>query len=229
MTNTVDSIEVAKFAQYATEWWNKEGPLKTLHDINPVRLALIQQYMNLSESRVLDVGCGGGILSEGMAALGARITGLDVESEAINSARNHASLQSLDIDYICQPIESFDTDLFDGITCMEMLEHVQQPQQIIVHCARLLKEGGYLFLSTLNRTIKSYLTAIVGAEYILNIVPRQTHEFDKFIKPCELAHMARAAGLETVALAGLSYNPLSRVAKLTHKVDGNYFLVCQKS
>ncbi len=222
-------MEIAKFAQHATQWWNMDGPLKTLHDINPARISFIQNYINLTGQRVLDVGCGGGILCEGMARNGAIVTGLDVEEEAIACAREHAQQNQLTIDYVCQPIESYAAEPFDSITCMEMLEHVSDPQLVIQHCARLLKEGGYLFLSTLNRTLKAYATAIVGAEYVLGVLPRQTHDFDKFIKPGELARVIRASGLEMVGMKGLSYNPFSRTAMLCESVDVNYLLVCQKA
>lgn len=225
--STVDSLEVAKFAQHANQWWDVDGPLKTLHDINPVRLAYIQQHTALAGKRILDVGCGGGILSESMAMRGANVTGLDVEIDAIACAKAHAPCE-LNLNYVCQPIESYAEDSFDIITCMEMLEHVQTPQLVISHCARLLKEGGYLFLSTLNRTLKAYTTAIVAAEYILNLLPRQTHDFDKFIKPSELDHMVRTAGLETVGISGLVYNPLTRTAGLHESVAVNYLLVCRK-
>ncbi len=228
--STIDSVEIAKFAQHASQWWDTEGPLKTLHDINPARLAYIQQYISLADQRILDVGCGGGILSEAMAASGAIVTGLDVEVDAIECARAHAHAEQsqLNIDYVCQPIETFEAKLFDSITCMEMLEHVQEPQWVIQHCARLLKEGGYLFLSTLNRTPMAYATAIVGAEYILGLLPRQTHDFNKFIKPSELAHMVRESGLEVVGITGLAYNPLTREAVLQNSVAVNYLLLCRK-
>lgn len=226
--STVDSLEVAKFAQHASEWWNVNGPLKTLHDINPARLAFIQSHTDIAGQRVLDVGCGGGILCEGMALQGAIVTGLDVEEDAIACAREHVSQSQLTIDYVCQPIESFKANSFDSITCMEMLEHVQEPQLVIEHCGRLLKEGGYLFLSTLNRTLKAYASAIVGAEYILGLLPRQTHDFDKFLKPSELAQMIRASGLEMVEMTGLAYNPLTRAATLCDSVEVNYLMVCRK-
>ena len=219
--STIDSMEVAKFAQHATQWWNTDGPLKTLHDINPARIYFPGQH-------ILDVGCGGGILCEAMAERGAIVTGLDVEIDAISCAREHALHRELSIDYVCQPIESFDANPFDSITCMEMLEHVKEPELVIRHCARLLKEGGYLFLSTLNRTLKAYATAIVGAEYILGLLPRQTHDFDKFIKPSELATMIRSSGLEMVGMTGLDYNPITRTALLHDSVDINYLLVCRK-
>ena len=227
--STIDSLEVAKFAQHATQWWNTNGPLKTLHDINPSRLAFIQQYTSLANQTILDVGCGGGILCEGMARIGANVTGLDVEAEAIACAQAHALQSQLSIDYVCQPIESYESDSFDIITCMEMLEHVQEPQLVIQHCARLLKTGGYLFLSTLNRTPMAYATAILGAEYILKLLPRQTHDFDKFIKPSELAQMIRSEGFEVAGISGLAYNPLNRAAVLQDSVAVNYLLACRKS
>lgn len=226
--STIDTLEVAKFARLSTAWWNTDGPLKTLHDINPARLAFIQQYIDLPGQSILDVGCGGGILCEGMAKLGAKVTGLDVETQAIACARAHAMQSQLSIDYVCQSIESYEASQFENITCMEMLEHVQEPQQVIEHCARLLKEGGYLFLSTLNRTPMAYATAIIGAEYILGVIPRQTHDFDKFIKPSELAYMVRSAGFEVAGLTGLAYNPLTGAAVLQDSVAVNYLLVCRK-
>ena len=226
--STIDSLEVAKFAKHASQWWNMDGPLKTLHDINPPRISFIQKYIELAGQRILDVGCGGGILCEGLAACGAVVTGLDVEVDAIACAREHALTRDLCIDYVCQPIESYDAGPFDSITCMEMLEHVQEPALVIQHCAQLLKEGGYLFLSTLNRTVKAYATAIVGAEYILGLLPRQTHDFDKFIKPSELANMIRSSGLDVEGMTGLAYNPLTRAAVLHECVDVNYLLVCRK-
>jgi len=226
--STIDPLEVAKFAQHATQWWNKEGPLKTLHDINPVRIAYIGQYIPFVDQRILDVGCGGGILSEGMAEQGALITGLDVEADAIACAQEHAHRRDLTIEYVCQPIELFDATSFDAITCMEMLEHVQDPAQVIQHCARLLKAGGYLFLSTLNRTLKAYATAIVGAEYLLDLLPRQTHDFEKFIKPSELAKMIRSSGLDVVGMTGLAYNPFTGSVSLQDSVDVNYLFVCRK-
>ena len=228
MKSTVDASEVAKFAQHSEQWWNTNGPLKTLHDINPTRLAFIKQYTTLRGQHILDVGCGGGILSEAMAASGALVTGLDVTLDAIEVATNHALKRQLAIDYVCQPIETYEANLFDSITCMEMLEHVKEPQLVITHCARLLKQGGYLFLSTINRTLTAYASAIVAAEYVLGLLPRQTHDFDKFIKPSELAHMARLVGLETIGMSGLAYNPLNRQASLQQPVSVNYLLVCQK-
>lgn len=226
--STIDSQEIAKFAQHAARWWDKSGPLKTLHDINPARLEFINRYYDLKQSTILDVGCGGGILCEGMAVQGAKVTGLDVETEAIEAAKAHAKASKLSIDYVCCPIEDYDSELFDVVTCMEMLEHVQEPQLVIEHCARLLKPGGYLFLSTINRTFKAYTTVILAAEYLLGLLPKQTHDFDKFIKPSEMVAMARAVGLEFIGMAGMSYNPLNHVAGLQDSVDVNYLVSCFK-
>lgn len=225
---TIDPVEVAKFAQYASQWWDLNGPLKTLHDINPTRLEFITQFSSLRDKTVLDIGCGGGILCEGMASLGAKVTGLDVEADAIITARAHAQESQLSIQYVCQPIEHYLVDepgSFDVITCMEMLEHVSDPHVVIQHAARLLKPGGLLFLSTINRTVKAYASAIVAAEYILNLLPRQTHDYEKFIKPSELSAMLRAEGLEPQSIMGMDYNPFTRIASLQSSVAVNYLLV----
>ena len=226
--STIDSQEIAKFAQHAKDWWDKEGPLKTLHDINSARLEFINDYYPLAHKTVLDVGCGGGILCEGMAKRKAKVTGLDVEIAAIEAAKAHAKSNQLAISYHCWPIEDYETEVFEVVTCMEMLEHVNEPQLVINHCARLLKPGGYLFLSTINRTLKAYTTAILAAEYLLGLLPRQTHDFQKFIKPSELVAMTRIAGLEFKGMAGMAYNPLSRSARLTDSVDVNYLVSCFK-
>lgn len=227
-TSTVDSQEIAKFAQHAAHWWDLDGPLKTLHDINPARLEFIRGRHNLSKSSILDVGCGGGILAEAMALRGACVTGLDVEAEALAAGRAHAEAKQLELVYVNCPIEEYEHEAFDAVTCMEMLEHVNEPQLVIDHCARLLKPGGYLFLSTINRSAMAYATTIVAAEYILGLLPRQTHDFKKFIKPSELAAMIRKAGLELVDLTGLSYNPITRMASLKESVDANYLVSCFK-
>lgn len=226
---TIDELEVAKFTQLAKQWWDPNGPLKTLHDINPARLKFIKQFIALSNERILDVGCGGGILSEGMAALGTHVTGLDVDNDVIDAARHHAQKNQLPIEYVCEPIEAFEASSFDAIVCMEMLEHVTDPQLVIDHCARLLKEDGYLFLSTINRTLTAYSTAIIAAEYVFGLLPRQTHDYEKFLKPSELAIMIRKAGLEMVGISGLSYNPFSRSADLQKSVSVNYLMACRKT
>lgn len=225
---TIDVSEVEKFAQHATQWWDQEGPLKTLHDINPTRLAFIKKYVDLKGLRVLDVGCGGGILAEAMAFEGAQVTGLDVEVHVIEAARAHAKEAGLVVEYCCEPVDTFSAPLFDGITCLEMLEHVPDPSLVIQALARLVKPGGYLFLSTLNRTVKAYLMAIVAAEYLLSLLPRQTHDYQKFIKPSELAAVVRAAGFEVVSLEGLSYSPLTRSAALCKAVDVNYLMCARR-
>jgi 2-polyprenyl-6-hydroxyphenyl methylase/3-demethylubiquinone-9 3-methyltransferase len=225
---TVDDLEVAKFAQHADEWWNKEGPLRTLHDINPARIDFIYKFTEVNDKQILDVGCGGGILSEALASEGAEVTGLDVEKEAIFTAKNHALARHIKINYVCQPIEKFKAQLFDVVTCMEMLEHVADPALVIKHCARLLKPGGYLFLSTINRTMKAYASVIIAGEYLLGLLPRQTHDFDKFIKVSELAAMTRDVGLEMVGVEGMSYHPFTRKASLQESVSVNYLMACQK-
>ncbi|STX28320.1 3-demethylubiquinone-9 3-methyltransferase [Legionella beliardensis] len=225
---TVNEEEIAKFAKLATNWWDKNGALKTLHDINPVRLNFIKEFSSLKHKTILDVGCGGGILSEAMAREDAVITGIDAEESAIEVALKHASLNHLKINYCCIPIESYEATSFDMITCMEMLEHVSEPQYVIKHCARLLKPGGLLFLSTINRTLKAYMAAIIAAEYLLRLLPQQTHDYNKFIKPAELALMVRAEGLELIGLKGMSYNPLNRSGQLQSSVDVNYLMCCRK-
>ena len=225
---SIDHEEVAKFNRLASQWWDTEGPLKTLHDINPCRLSYIQQFITLEDCVMLDVGCGGGILAEAMAKNKALVTGLDADKDSIDAAKQHAKEQSLAIHYTCSVIESFTGRAFQAITCMEMLEHVSDPKLIIEHCSRLLQPEGYLFLSTLNRTLKSYLTAVIGAEYVLKLLPKQTHDYQKFIKPSELAAMVREFDLELVDVKGLDYNPLTRTASLDDSVSVNYLLVCQK-
>lgn len=225
---TIDKQEVAKFAQLASEWWNPEGALKTLHDINPTRIEFMRSYVDLKSLSVLDVGCGGGILSEGMARSGADVTAIDVEPDAIAAAGLHAAEEGMKVNYLCTPIESLATAPFDVITCMEMLEHVNDPTLVITHCARLLKPGGYLFLSTINRTLAAYAGAIIAAEYILQLLPRQTHDYEKFIKPSELAASVRAAGLDVAGIKGMSYNPLTRAVSLQDSVQINYLMACRK-
>ena len=226
--STVDAVEVSKFAQLASNWWDPQGPLKTLHDINPCRLAWITQHQSLHGLRVLDVGCGGGILAESRAREGALVTGLDVEPDAIAAAHEHATSHGLSIDYVCQPLEHFESAAFDVVICMELLEHVSHPELLLEHLVRLVKEDHLIFLSTLNRTVKAYATAIVAAEYVLELLPRQTHDYQKFIRPSELAQQLRAQGCEVVGLSGMKYNPFTRAATLSPNVDVNYLMTARR-
>jgi len=227
--STIDSQEVLKFKQHSKKWWDENGPLKTLHDINPARLQFIEKHLSLKGKSVLDVGCGGGILTEAIAKEGALCFGIDVEEEAINTAEKHAKEHSLNITYESIAIENFNKeDYFDIICCMELLEHVKDPQEIIRQCHRKLKPGGWLFLSTLNRTFKSYATAILAAEYILKILPKQTHDYNKFITPGELARALRRCGFEIEDIKGLNYNPFTRKSSLYDDVSVNYLIACRK-
>lgn len=229
---TIDLLEVAKFSQHANRWWDKNGPFKTLHDINPVRLEYVKKHVNLLGRSVLDIGCGGGLLTEAMAKEGAQVVGLDADAEVINMAQQHAFQYRDVIQYICQPVEEhlpLDIGIYDVITCMEMLEHVKHPLLVIQHARRLLKPGGILFLSTINRTLQAYAGAIIGAEYLLKLLPRQTHDYDKFIKPHELGQFIREVGLEVQSISGISYNPFSRKAALSDSVGINYLMACQYS
>lgn len=222
--STVDDQEVSKFAQHAGDWWDLNGPLKTLHDINPARLEFIRQHITLDSSRILDVGCGGGILSSAMVKAGAEVVGIDAESHAIEAAKTHAQNNNLQVDFIATPIEEYDSQPFDAVTCMEMLEHVQNPELVLEHCKRLLKPEGILMVSTISRTMKAYASAILAAEYVLGLLPRQTHDYAKFILPSELAAIARQVGLSLVDLQGMSYNPITGRASLTPDVSVNYLM-----
>ncbi|HAU1698503.1 TPA: bifunctional 2-polyprenyl-6-hydroxyphenol methylase/3-demethylubiquinol 3-O-methyltransferase UbiG [Legionella pneumophila] len=225
--STIAIEEVHKFAQLANDWWDTNGHLRTLHDINGARFEFISEHINLKGLRVLDVGCGGGILCESMAKAGAYVSGLDAEPEAIQVAKEHAHKNQLQIDYFCNPIEEYEDQGFDVITCMELLEHVQNPELVLQHCKRLLKPNGLLFLSTISRTLKAYLGAIIAAEYVLNLLPRQTHDYDKFIKPSELVKMARLYDLNLIDMKGLCYNPFLRKTTLVSDVSINYIMVLQ--
>lgn len=225
---TVNPQEITKFAQYAKLWWDTEGPLKTLHDINETRLEFIKQNIELENSSILDVGCGGGILCEAMAKSGAKVTGIDAESAAIDIAQEHAKNNHLNIDYLCTSVEAYQSKRFDVITCMEMLEHVDNPELVLKHCKRLLKPKGFLFVSTISRTLKAYTNAIIAAEYLLNLLPRQTHDYHLFLKPSELIAMARSFGFNLCDMKGINYNPLLRKASLGSDVRVNYLLALSK-
>ncbi len=226
--STINAEEVNKFAQHAKHWWDTEGPLKTLHDINGTRLQFIAQHVDLTDVCVLDIGCGGGILCEAMVKSGAKVTGIDAESEAIQTAQEHAKSNGLAIDYFCTPVETYKNKQYDVITCMEMLEHVEHPEIVLEHCKRLLKPNGFLFLSTISRTMKAYASAVVAAEYVLNLLPRQTHDYSKFIKPSELMAMARSFGFNLLDMRGMNYNPILRTSSLSSDVNVNYLLALHR-
>lgn len=228
MISSVDTREVDKFSEIASRWWDTHSEFKPLHDINPLRLDYINQHAALRGSTVLDVGCGGGILSESMAKSGAAVTGIDLSEPAIEVAKLHAMEAGIDnLAYQCCSTEDFAAEhagTFDIVTCMELLEHVPEPAQVIQACQRLLKPEGAAFFSTLNRNGKSYLMAIVGAEYILKLLPRGTHDWNRFIKPSELSTWCRQSGLTTRDITGLHYQPLSKTYSTGGDVDVNYMM-----
>ncbi|HEX6998706.1 MAG TPA: bifunctional 2-polyprenyl-6-hydroxyphenol methylase/3-demethylubiquinol 3-O-methyltransferase UbiG [Gammaproteobacteria bacterium] len=222
---SVDRAELEKFAARAGGWWDPSGPFKTLHDINPLRVGYIAERAALNGARVLDVGCGGGILAEALARRGARVVGIDLAAPGLEAAREHAAAQGLAIEYVCASaaeIAAREPGAFDVVTCLELLEHVPNADEVVAACARALRPGGAAFFSTINRNLKSFLLAIVGAEYLLGMVPRGTHEYAKLIRPSELARACRAAGLAVRDLTGLHYNPLTRSYALGGNVDVNY-------
>ncbi len=227
MKTTVNPVELEKFKTHANSWWDTEGPLKTLHDINPVRLDFVKQHCRLDGIRLLDIGCGGGVLSESLAREGASVVGLDAEESAIFSAMQHAQGQNLPLEYVCSSLETYESSEFDVMTCMELLEHVDDFELIVAHAARLLKPEGWFFVSTMNRTLKAYAGAIFAAEYLLSLLPRQTHDFKNFIRPSELLRVMRRHGFECVALRGMRYNPWTRKASLCDETDINYLVAAR--
>lgn len=225
--SNVDHAEIAKFEALAHRWWDRESEFKPLHEINPLRVNWIDEHIGLAGKKVLDVGCGGGILSESMARRGAQVTGIDMGEAPLSVARLHQLESGLNIDYRQVTAEALAEELpgqFDIVTCMEMLEHVPDPASVIRSCAQLVKPGGQVFFSTLNRNPKSYLLAIIGAEYLLNMLPRGTHDFKKFIRPSELSAWCRATGLDVKDIIGTTYNPLTKFYKLSADVDVNYMI-----
>lgn len=226
-----DPEELKKFSDLAYRWWDQDSEFKPLHDINPLRLDFIDEHATLANKKVLDVGCGGGILSESMAARGATVKGIDLSQAPLSVAMLHAKENNVAVDYemiATEAIAAREPESYDVVTCLEMLEHVPQPEQIVQACAQLTKPGGDLFFSTINRNPKSYLFAIIGAEYVLNLLPRGTHEYQKFIKPSELNQWTRNAGLSTEHLVGMSYNPLSKKYWLSKDVSVNYLIHVKK-
>jgi 2-polyprenyl-6-hydroxyphenyl methylase / 3-demethylubiquinone-9 3-methyltransferase len=226
-TLNIDPEEVAKFDQSASRWWDPNSEYKPLHDINPLRLDYIDDRAVLAGKRVVDVGCGGGILSESMAVRGAHVVGVDMSGTALSVAKLHLLESGVSVDYrkmTAEQLAEEEPASFDLVTCMELLEHVPDPVSLITACAQLAKPGGQLFFSTLNRNPKSYMLAILGAEYLLNMLPKGTHDFAKFIRPAELAHWLREACLNLKELTGMRYNPISRSYDLSRDVSVNYLV-----
>jgi 2-polyprenyl-6-hydroxyphenyl methylase/3-demethylubiquinone-9 3-methyltransferase len=228
----VDPNEIAKFEALAKRWWDKNSEFKPLHDINPLRANFIDERSPVAELKLLDVGCGGGILSEAMAQRGAEVTGIDLGEAPLSVAKLHQLESNLSIDYQRISVEELaeqQPESFDIVTCLELLEHVPQPDSTIRACAKLLKPGAHLYLSTINRNPKSYLFAVIGAEYILKLLPKGTHEYDKFIKPSEMARWVREAKLSWQEITGMTYNPLTKRYKLnSNDVSVNYLVHTQK-
>lgn len=221
----VDPAEISKFDAAAPRWWDPDGEFRPLHDLNPARLDFIEACSGLAGKRVLDVGCGGGLLAEGMARRGARVTGIDLAPEALAVARLHAAESGIEVEYRQVAVETLadhKPESFDLVTCLEMLEHVPDPSGIVAALARLVRPGGHVVCSTINRNAKSFALAIVGAEYVMRLLPIGTHRYARLIRPSELSRWARAAGLELVQLAGLEYDPVGRKARVSADVSVNY-------
>ena len=230
--DNVDPLEIEKFQALASRWWDRDSEFKPLHDINPLRVDYIEKYAgDLTGRSILDIGCGGGILAEALAVKGAQVTGIDMAEKSIRVAQLHLHESRLAVDYQKTSVEQMaaqETTEFDVITCLEMLEHVPDPTSVIQAAATLLKPGGNLFISTINRNPKAFVFAILGAEYILKLLPRGTHAYKKFIKPSELARVIRQQQLEVLDITGMTYNPITRHYKLGSNIDVNYLMHCRK-
>ena len=227
-----DAAELNKFSALAHKWWDKTSEFKPLHDINPLRLNYINDLVSLKGKAVLDVGCGGGILSESIAEKGAKVTGIDLGEKALKVATLHSLESAITVDYRLVSVETLaaeQPETYDVVTCLEMLEHVPNPASVVAACAKLVKPGGHVFFSTINRNPKAYLFAVIGAEYVLNMLPRGTHDYAKFIKPSELASWVRQAGLSLENQAGMSYNPITQHYSLGSDVSVNYLIHTIKS
>jgi 2-polyprenyl-6-hydroxyphenyl methylase/3-demethylubiquinone-9 3-methyltransferase len=225
MSVNADPAELEKFGRLASRWWDPQGEFRPLHEINPLRLGWIEGHVPLAGKNVLDVGCGGGILTEAMARSGARVTGIDLSEKALRVAELHLLESKLDIRYEKSSVEDY-RGTFDVVTCMELIEHVPDQGSLVAACARLVRPGGHVFFSTINRNPKSYLFAVVGAEYVLGLLPKGTHDYQRFVKPSELAAWCRASGLSSEELIGMTYNPLTRRYSLGRDCDVNYLLCC---
>jgi 2-polyprenyl-6-hydroxyphenyl methylase/3-demethylubiquinone-9 3-methyltransferase len=230
MTN-VDPHELQKFSEMAHRWWDPNAEFKPLHELNPVRLEWIDAHAHLMGKRVLDIGCGGGILSESMAARGAKVKGIDLASSALGVADLHSLESGVEVEYeeiAAEALAARDPAAYDVVTCMEMLEHVPSPAAIVEACATLVKPGGWVFFSTLNRNAKAYLFAVIGAEYIARMLPRGTHDYARFIKPSELSGFARAARLDVAEIKGITYRPFSKRFGLSDDTSINYLMACRR-
>lgn len=231
--SNIDQAELNKFSELASQWWDPTGKFRPLHDINPLRLALVNEASGgIKGKRAIDIGCGGGLVSEGLARMGAQVTGIDMATKALAVAKLHALEANIVVDYRESTAEAMATELtehFDVVTCLEMLEHVPDPASVVAACAKLAKPGATLYFSTISRTPKAYALTVLGAEYILGLLPRGTHEYGKFLKPSELVSFTRSAGLQLVDMRGMDYNPFTHVAKWRDDTTVNYLIVCRKT
>lgn len=226
-----DPQELQKFSELAHRWWDPHSEFKPLHQINPLRLDWIEQHVSLADKQVLDVGCGGGILTESMARQGAHVKGIDLSKKALGVADLHSLESGLTVAYeeiAAEALAAREAGHYDVVTCMEMLEHVPDPGAVVAACATLVKPGGHVFFSTLNRNLKSYLFAVIGAEYVLRLLPRGTHDYAKFIRPAELAGFARSSGLQLADIKGLTYNPFTQRYAINDDTDVNYLIACTR-